>query len=87
MTGNHPGAQLESALEECARLREENTRLRRLLSEHNIPLSQPFGNPRNIDLAKPATAPATVNHLSDSNIKINLFRNLFRGREDVYAVR
>jgi len=33
----------------------------------------------------PAIAP--VSHISDSRAKVALFRSLFRGREDVYAVR
>ena len=87
MSKNRPEERLESALAECARLREENNRLRRLLSELNIPPLESCKETRNSELLKPATTPATVNHLSNSDLKISLFRNLFRGREDVYAVR
>ena len=35
---------IESALEESARLREENSRLRRLLAEHGIPIPTAASN-------------------------------------------
>ena len=87
MSGNRPEARLESALAECARLREENDRLRRILKEHNVPLPELLGITRNIHLGKPVAASATVDHRSNSDLKIGLFRSLFRGREDVYAMR
>jgi hypothetical protein len=34
-----------------------------------------------------ATSIDVVSHVSDSKAKVVLFRSLFRGREDVYAVR
>jgi len=79
--------QLESALAECARLRQENDRLRRVLSEHDIALLASPGSAiaSGSDMAKGDRN--TVNHLSDPDVKVELFRSLFRGREDVYAVR
>ena len=68
---------------ECRRLREENARLRKLLTEHNI----------QIPPAEPARPPAvkTVLPLEDrkerARKRIALFQSLFRGREDVYARR
>ena len=85
MSGKEFQRELQSANEECGRLREENKRLRQLLTDHGIPITatrtqaptlvQGVGSTSNI-----------VSHASDSKAKIALFRSLFRGREDVYAV-
>lgn len=64
--------QLETALQVCARLREENSRLRQLLRP-----AQPLA-----EKAGPA-----ANSSSPVEEKIKLFRSLFRGREDVFARR
>jgi len=74
---------LKSAQEECGRLRAENTRLRAMLGIQD-------------SVSKAPSPPAIpVVNVSDNNIavpsaperKIALFRSLFRGREDVFAVR
>lgn len=77
---------LRSALAECDRLREENARLHRALIEHNIPIP----SPPQASVVPAAEKDAT----SDSKTvadqikqRVALFRSLFRGREDVYAVR
>ena len=74
---------LKEADEECERLREENDRLRGMLgisdSTRNKNVSQSSLNPKS-----PTPAPSEV---YTPERKIALFRNLFRGREDVFAVR
>lgn len=76
--------QLETALAECARLREENTRLKALLGHRSVtrpttPLLASGGRePDAVCPVPPARA---------SDRQIALFHSLFRGREDVYAVR
>lgn len=87
MTDKDPQSQLDSALAEFGRLQEENTRLRRLLSEHGISPSLPPGSAAPVEAAKPENDKSAVNQASDPEAKIALFRSLFRGREDVYAVR
>jgi superfamily II DNA or RNA helicase len=76
---------LQSAEAECSRLREENAHLRRLLAEHNI-LIPPAEPPM-----RPFVKPMEVSPLDEreerARKRIALFRNLFRGREDVYACR
>ena len=72
---------LADALAECERLRAENRDLRYRLG---LPESK---------AAAPTTMPAvvvagsTINSKSSPEEKVKLFRSLFRGREDVYAVR
>ena len=76
---------MEAALDEADRLRIENARLRRLLAEHHIPIPV-FGwdNPP----AAPVTTPTAETSTQDRAAqRIALYRSLFRGREDVYAVR
>ena len=78
--------ELHSAQVECDRLREENNRLRKLLSEHGISIPAIQTQGRTL-VQSVGTAIDGVSHASDSKAKIALFRSLFRGREDVYAVR
>src|SRR5215831_5016200 len=78
--------ELPSARAERERLLEKNKRLRQLLTDHGIriPATQTQG-PTLVQGA--GSVIDIVSHASDSKAKIALFRNLFRGREDVFAVR
>jgi superfamily II DNA or RNA helicase len=75
----------ESPEQENIRLKEENTRLRRLLAVHGIPIPQvATENPpptKTVETAPP------VDKDERARKRIALFRSLFRGREDVYARR
>jgi len=77
--------QLRSVQEQCERLREENARLRTMLG---IPESVGAGTafPSHAD-GLVVDASKSGGNLSTPESKIALFRNLFRAREDVYAVR
>jgi superfamily II DNA or RNA helicase len=66
--------------DELHRLRTENQRLRRLLTEHGIAI------PSDVDAVVQPTPARAVPPLPPDE-KIRLFRGLFRGREDVYAAR
>lgn len=71
-----------------AELEAENARLRQLL-DHDLSargLSTATWSPRLFDLT-PSTPHVRVDHASAPSDKIALFRALFRGREDVYAIR
>jgi hypothetical protein len=69
--------------EECKRLREENARLRAMLG---IPESVGAGTAvSHTDVS--AADSSKSGDLSTPEGKITLFRSLFRGREDIYAVR
>ncbi len=77
--------QLESARTECSRLGQENARLRELLVRHGI---QPDPQPESTNGDDSSTtADFPVRNQSPPEVKLALFRSLFRGREDVYAVR
>ena len=76
---------IESALEESARLREENSRLRHLLAEHGIPIPTAASNNEAPSPAGELLGERTVPDKAAQ--RLALFRSLFRGREDVYAVR
>jgi hypothetical protein len=71
--------------QENIRLREENARLRRLLTVHSIPIPQLA--PENPPPAKPVETAPPVDKAERARKRIALFRSLFRGREDVYARR
>jgi len=79
--------EFEAVLARCQRLKEENDRLRRLLFEHGIPLPPQHTGIPPAPPTEAGSGAGTVNHRSSPEAKIALFRSLFRGREDVYAVR
>jgi len=74
-----PESKLAEALAECERLREENRQLRGRLGIPQIETSAPLASASDIQGAVAAK--------SSSEEKVKLFRCLFRGREDVYALR
>jgi superfamily II DNA or RNA helicase len=78
---------LREALEECASLKEENKRLKKLLG---LPSEEPTTEIESI-ISEPLTPYATASRSADNDssveTQVTLFRSLFRGREDVYPVR
>ncbi len=72
---------LAEALAECDRLQEENWQLRNRLG---IPSEKKPGRPTSTPATNGASA---ISSKSSPEEKIKLFRCLFRGRDDVYAVR
>ncbi len=79
--------QLHEALNECARLRKENDRLKKLIGRP----SEETLSPPKLTLSEfsiPYSSSETkVSNNSPPEAKVNLFRSLFRGRDDVYPVR
>jgi len=88
---------LARVTDECERLREENLRLRELLSRQPTSLeletlgSDPASHARDSsttpDHSVPTAVPARAAPELSIPEKISLFRSLFRGREDVFAIR
>jgi hypothetical protein len=74
---------LAEALAECERLREDNRQLKQRFELPLIKVEIPSPN----DIAKSGFTEATVTSKSTPDDKLKLFRSLFRGRDDVYAVR
>ena len=72
---------------EVERLQEENARLRSLLIAHGIPISEvPASRSETIQVS--SSAPEVQRPgVATAEQRIALFRSLFRGREDVYAIR
>lgn len=83
-----PAMLLEQAMAECARLREENAQLKKLLGDSSNQINTVVREPLPQTQATPIQtfSKPDTNHLSPE-AKITLFRSLFRGREDVYALR
>src|SRR3989337_2171141 len=81
-------AELETALSENQRLRDEVKHLKGILARHSIPLpeSEDKASDSTFYLPKPAEI-ARFSGPSDKESKVVLFRSLFLGREDVYAER
>jgi superfamily II DNA or RNA helicase len=78
--------ELESARAELERLREENAKLKLRLGEHDQnPASKPPVLAPQINKATQASP--SVRTDSPPDLKVSFFMNLFRGRDDVYAVR
>jgi hypothetical protein len=74
---------LKTAQEECRRLREENAHLRAMLGINQSPNKELV--PQAVPV--PNVSDTTRSGVSTPEEKISLFRNLFRGREDVFATR
>jgi superfamily II DNA or RNA helicase len=67
---------------ELARLRAENDELKALLAVHRIPLPQKADQHGASGASSQDNSPPLA-----PDVKVELFRRLFRGREDVYPVR
>jgi hypothetical protein len=76
--------QLHRALAECARLREENARLKALLYSQT---DQTSPAPEIVLPTSTIITPEIISANFTPEAKVALFRSLFRGREDVYALR
>jgi len=74
---------LKTTQEECQRLREESARLRAMLGIDQLPPNEPVHQAGPV----PKLSSSTKRGVSTPEEKISLFRNLFRGREDVFATR
>ncbi len=70
--------------EENQQLRKENARLRRLLATHGISVPTPHEDARAVQTSLAVQAETKEER---ARKRIALFRDLFRGREDVYARR
>lgn len=80
MSASNPtDSRLAEVLAECERLQEENRQLRERMG-----MTQKEAAP---SLATEPSLPITVTGKSSPDEKVKLFRSLFRGREDVYALR
>jgi hypothetical protein len=78
-------AELAKAIAECEYLREENTRLKLRLGEAPDHRPRPEHPPSRVKEKPQSSATVTVD--SRPEVKVSLFKDLFRGRDDVYAVR
>jgi superfamily II DNA or RNA helicase len=79
-------AELERAQAECERLQRENDDLRLRLGEPPADCAPNVGETSSVHQNKERSS-ATVTADSRPELKVSLFKSLFRGRDDVYAVR
>lgn len=75
---------LDAALQECDQLRIENHYLKDLIRQAGITLPYSKTEP---DKSSAGSNLKTINNESLAELKVALFRSLFRGREDIYPVR
>lgn len=68
--------------DELDRLQQENARLKDLLEQHGIPWKE--SDPK---IKTQAASPKTICQSLSAKEKVSIFRNLFKGRPDVYAIR
>src|SRR5450755_2021027 len=86
MYGDILKAELKQAIAECERLRAENAQLKARLSDSPKTSTTP-AVPLATSRAQKKKLPETLTTNSPSDQKVIRFRSLFRGRDDVYAVR
>lgn len=78
--------QLSAIIADYRRLKEENARLRKLIAESGIVLpARPAKGVASNE--EPAKADQGFHEGSTKEAKVKLFRSLFRGRQDAFAVR
>jgi superfamily II DNA or RNA helicase len=75
--------QLKAALAECARLNAENARFRSILAAHGLLPKPAEDHP----VAKSSESSTGIHNGSPPSVKLQIFKSLFRGREDIYALR
>ncbi|MBE0660226.1 MAG: DEAD/DEAH box helicase family protein, partial [Bryobacteraceae bacterium] len=75
--------QLKAALAECARLNAENARFRSILAAHDLLPKLAEEDP----VVKSLESSTGIHNGSPPRAKLQLFKSLFRGREDIYALR
>ncbi|MBM4404524.1 MAG: hypothetical protein FJ042_09140, partial [Candidatus Cloacimonetes bacterium] len=89
---------LEDALKRISELEAENSRLRDLVSNGTYPSNlniEPSNGAENVQKHSTenshsvgaSSIDAPINNQSSPEDKVHLFRNLFQGREDVFAIR
>ena len=78
--------ELKQAIAECERLRAENAQLKARLGPSPTPVATPAVRLATSQVPK-TKLPETLTANSPSDQKVIRFRGLFRGRDDVYAVR
>jgi superfamily II DNA or RNA helicase len=88
MDSHRPGQdniqdRLKTVQDECQRLRQENVRLRAMLGIDHPATNEPVSQA----VLVPKLSSTGTSEVSTPEKKIALFRNLFRGREDVFAIR
>jgi hypothetical protein len=79
-------AELKQAIAECERLRAENAQLKARL-RHSPKTPTTPAVPLATSRVQKKKLPETLTANSTSDQKVIRFRRLFRGRDDVYAVR
>jgi superfamily II DNA or RNA helicase len=72
---------------EVSRLLEENARLRSLLITHGIPIQGAAKSTLHLPLASNSAPEPRKPGVATAAQRIALFRSLFRGRDDIYAIR
>ncbi len=96
MSDEHPEDQVVVAFgaeaSELESLRCENARLKQLLIRHGISWDEAGDDKASTDTVvsvsgSPAASTVTSSQPLSTSEKVSLFRSLFRGRDDVYAVR
>jgi hypothetical protein len=84
--------QLRILIEENRRLHADNARLRELLQLNNVDPNSPLPAKPAVEIPTVRVLPAAgeiadIESPKSKAEKITLFRSLFRGRDDVYAIR
>ena len=86
MKANDSNPTEDSSRATLTRLTEENIRLKELLRRHGID-PEPVSRDHSAKVATEKPPSPQITHRSPEDSKIALFRRLFKGRDDVYALR
>lgn len=84
---DHERSISEASLAEVRRLREENVRLRSLLTANRIPIPEALISVTETPQVASVVPGVRKQEVGKAEQRIALFRSLFFGRDDVYAIR
>lgn len=86
-SAEHLKERLLESIAQCERLRRENAHLKKLLSGFSLKPASDLAADKDSKVEEPSEDRSEASPKFNLDERLKIYRDLFRGREDVYAVR